>query len=58
MGQMADDFYLLNTHTNDTETATHIMQFIYLSFGGFRFPIAYPTAKDNEPEIYKWYGML
>lgn len=46
-------FVLLNTHTYDTRTVPHIVQFIYLGYDGFRFPIAYyPTAGDNEPEIY------
>ena len=37
--------HTLNTHKNDVRIATHIMQFMFLSFDGFQFTFAYfPTT--------------
>lgn len=53
MGEFAEDIHILNKHSHETRSATHIMQFIFLGYDGFRFPISYyPTAGANAPELY------
>lgn len=53
MGSLAEDIHSLNTHENELRLATHVMQFLFLSYDGFRFPFAYfPTTGANAPEIY------
>ena len=53
IGSTAEYIHTLNTHKNDVRIATHMMQFMFLSFDGFRFPFAYfPTTGANTPEIY------
>ena len=37
----------------DLELGTHILQFVYVTFGGLRFPIAYFVTKEAQaPEIF------
>ena len=46
---------------NDLELATHVLQFVFLSDGGFRFPIAqWPSAKCTPSDLYHlfWEGVL
>ena len=53
MGSFAEDVYTLNNHKNALRLATHILQFIFLSYDGFRFPFAYfPSTGANVPELY------
>lgn len=34
-------------------TATHVLQFVYVSYGGFRFPFAHFATKDAQaPELF------
>jgi len=53
----------LNKPTGKTgiELASHVLQFIYLSDGGFRFPIAQFPSHDLTPsDLYDifWKGVL
>ena len=46
---------------NDLELATHVLQFVFLSDGGFRFPIAqWPSANCTPSDLYHlfWEGVL
>ena len=53
MGKMPENLHLLTTHKSDVRIATHVMQFIFLSYDGFRFPFAYyPSMGANASEIY------
>lgn len=53
LGSTADHLHMLNTHNNDIRLATHVLQFIFLGYDGFRFPFSYyPTIGANAPEIY------
>lgn len=53
MGTLAEDIYALNSHKNELRLATHILQFLFLSYDGFRFPFSYfPTTGANVPELY------
>ena len=53
MGQFSEDMSILNTHKKDLKPASHILQFVFLSYDGFRFPIAYfPTCGATAPDLY------
>ena len=53
MGSLAEDLYLLNQHKNELRVATHVLQFLFLSYDGFRFPFAYfPSTGANVSELY------
>ena len=46
---------------NDLELATHVLQFVFLNDGGFRFPIAqWPSANCTPSDLYHlfWEGVL
>ena len=51
MGQTANAMHRLQHHRG-VHVATHVLQFIFLSFDGFRFPFCwYPTSTINGPEL-------
>lgn len=53
MGSFCEDMRILNTHTKIIKPATHVLQFIYLGYDDFRFPIAYfPSSGATAPELY------
>ena len=53
MGQACKDMHTLNANTDELGMAKYILQFIFLGFDGFRFPIAYfPSLGANAPELY------
>ena len=53
LGPTSAHMNLLNTHSNDIQLASHVLQFVYLGYDGFRFPFAYyPTTGANAPEMY------
>ena len=53
LGKFAHDMNFLNTKKNDLKLATHVLQFMFLSYDGFRFPFAYfPSVGANAPELY------
>ena len=53
LGSTCSNMHLLNTHCNDIRLASHILQFIFLGYDGFRFPFAYyPTTGANAPEMF------
>lgn len=41
MGQFSEDLSILNTHKKNLHSATYILQFVFLGYDEFRFPIAY-----------------
>ena len=53
VGGLTVDIYFLNTHNNELSLATYVIQFLFLSYDGFNFPIAYfSTTGANAPELY------
>lgn len=53
LGQISNDMYKLNEPKAEIRTAKYILQFVYLGFDGFRFPVSYfPSAGVNAPELY------
>ena len=53
LGKTCDDMQIMNSQTQELRMAKYILQFIFLGYDGFRFPIAYfPTAGVNAPELY------
>ena len=53
MGQFSEDMSVLNTHKRDLKPASHILQFVFLGYDGFRFSIAYfPTCGATAPDLY------
>ena len=61
MGQACEDMHTLNAQTDgDLRMAKYILQFVFLGFDGFRFPVAYfPSAGANAPELYmNVWGMI
>ena len=53
MGGVCDDLHKLNSHKDEVRMAKYVLQFVYLGFDGFRFPIAYfPSDGANAPELY------
>ena len=53
LGEACADMKKMNTQKDDLKLAKYILQFIYLGFDGFRFPVAfYPTGGVNAPELY------
>jgi hypothetical protein len=53
MGNFAEDLHKLNNHKSELRFTTHILQFIFLSYDGFRFPFAYfPIKGANVHELY------
>ena len=58
---MFKTFTLFAGQVNDLELATHVLQFVFLSDGGFRFPIAqWPSANCTPSDLYHlfWEGVL
>ena len=60
MGQACEDMHTLNALTDDLRMAKYILQFVFLGFDGFRFPVAYfLSAGGNAPELYmNVWGMI
>ena len=55
------NFIVCATGNSSVEIATHLMQFIFLSDGGFRFPVAhFPTAQCPSSVLYLqfWEGVM
>lgn len=53
MGQFCEDMSILNTHKKDLHHASCILQFEFLGYDGFRFPIAYfPSSGATASELY------
>lgn len=53
MGDVCANLHKLNSHKDELRMAKYILQFVFLGFDGFRFPIAYfPSAGANAPELY------
>ena len=53
MGDVCANLHKLNSHKDELRMAKYILQFFFLGFDGFRFPIAYlPSAGENAPELY------
>ncbi|XP_028392672.1 uncharacterized protein LOC114517214 [Dendronephthya gigantea] len=61
LGQFHNDVKHIETGSQAAQIATHILQFIFLSDGGFRFPVAhFPTAQCPPSTLYFkfWEGVL
>ncbi|KXJ22079.1 hypothetical protein AC249_AIPGENE3500 [Exaiptasia diaphana] len=61
LGKGHDVMRTLSGQGDDPEIATHVLQFIFLSDGGFRFPIAqWPSASCSPTDLYHnfWDGVL
>jgi hypothetical protein len=53
LGKFSQDMNFLNTKENEIKLATHVLQFMFLSYDGFRFPFAFfPSVGANAPELY------
>ena len=53
MGDVCPNLHKLNSHKDELRMAKYILQFVFLGFDGFRFPIAFfPSAGANAPELY------
>ena len=53
LGQACEDMRKMVNKTNDLQMAKYVLQFIFLGYDGFRFPVAYfPTTGVNAPELY------
>ena len=53
MGATAAAMHKLNNHNQDIILATHVLQFMFLSFDGFRFPFAwFATHTVNAPDLH------
>ena len=53
LGKTCDDMQISNSQTEELRMAKYILQFIFLGYDGFRFPVAYfSTAGVNAPELY------
>jgi hypothetical protein len=52
IGEAANAMYQKSKNGNDIRLASHILQFIFLGYDGFRFPFGYlPTRGANAPEL-------
>jgi hypothetical protein len=52
LGQFAHDMCFLNTTQTELKLATYVLQFMFLSYDGFRFPFAFfPSVDANAPEL-------
>lgn len=53
LGQPSEDMRKMVNKTDELLMAKYILQFIFLGYDGFRFPVAYfPTTGVNAPELY------
>ena len=53
LGTFSEDISLLISHERKFKTASNILQFIYLSYEGFRFPVAYfPTCGVTSLDLF------
>ena len=54
MGNTAASMKKLNTHKEEVTMATHILQCMFVSFDGFRWPVAYyPSSGASGPELFE-----
>ena len=53
LGQACEGMRKIVNKIDDLQMAKYILQFIFLGYDGFRFPVAYfPTTGVNAPELY------
>lgn len=53
LGDTARAMRLMDQHCNEIRIATHVLQFIYLGYDGFRFPFAFfPSSTASPAELY------
>ena len=53
LGKTCDDMQIMNSQTEERRMTKYILQFIFLGYDGFRFPVAYfPTSCVNAPDLY------